>query len=146
MCSASRQAASGQTAALYSFMQFFSAPVLGALSDRHGQQPVLLLCLLGTAIAYLTALGLADSLWVIYLAIIMDGITGGNLTTAYAYIADVTTPENRARNLGLVGAAFGLGLMAGDGGAAEPVWPECSGICRRIHCPGKCNVWRPGLA
>jgi MFS family permease len=107
-------AAAGLAGALYSFMQLFSGPVLGALSDRYGRRPVLLACLLGTAAAYLL-LGMADSLLVIYLAIALDGITGGNLTTAYAYIADVTPPEKRARGMGLVGAAFGLGLMAGPG-------------------------------
>jgi DHA1 family tetracycline resistance protein-like MFS transporter len=102
----------GSIGSLYALMQLFSGPALGALSDRYGRRPVLLLCLLGTSAAFLL-LGLADSLALIYLAILLDGITGGNLTTAYAYIADVTTQANRARGMGLVGAAFGLGLMAG---------------------------------
>lgn len=102
----------GALGSLYALMQLLSGPVLGALSDRYGRRPVLLICLFGTALGYLI-LGLADSLAVIFFAVMLDGITGGNLTTAYAYIADITTPENRARGLGLVGAAFGLGLMAG---------------------------------
>jgi DHA1 family tetracycline resistance protein-like MFS transporter len=104
--------AAGALGSVYALMQLISGPVLGALSDRHGRRPVLLLCLLGTAGAYLL-LGLSNSLAMIFLAISLDGITGGNLTTVYAYIADVTQPAERARGLGLVGAAFGLGLMAG---------------------------------
>lgn len=105
-------AVAGALGSVYALMQLISGPVLGALSDRYGRRPVLLICLLGTAFAYLL-LGLANSLTVIFLAIMLDGITGGNITTAYAYIADITTPEDRARGIGLVGAAFGLGLMAG---------------------------------
>ncbi|MDP1714967.1 MAG: MFS transporter [Anaerolineales bacterium] len=97
---------------LYASAQLFAGPVLGALSDRFGRRPVLLICLLGTSLGY-HMLGLADSLPLIYLAVFINGLTGANLTTAYAYIADVTTSENRARSMGMVGAAFGLGLMAG---------------------------------
>jgi len=102
----------GALSSLYAAAQLFAGPVLGALSDRYGRRPVLLICLLGTSIGYLM-LGLADSLLLIFLAVFIDGLTGGNLTTAYAYIADLTTSENRARSMGMVGAAFGLGLMAG---------------------------------
>ena len=102
----------GALSSLYASAQLFAGPVLGALSDRYGRRPVLLICLLGTSLGYLM-LGLADSLPLIFLAVLIDGLTGGNLTTAYAYIADVTTSENRARSMGMVGAAFGLGLMAG---------------------------------
>lgn len=102
----------GALSSLYASAQLFAGPVLGALSDRFGRRPVLLVCLLGTSLGYLT-LGLANSLPLIFLAVFIDGITGGNLTTAYAYIADVTDSNNRARGMGMVGAAFGLGLMAG---------------------------------
>ena len=102
----------GSLGSLYAVMQLFSGPALGALSDRHGRRPVLLGCLLGTSIAYLI-LGLAGSLQMIFLAIMLDGITGGNLTTAYAYIADSTSAKERSRGMGLVGAAFGLGIMVG---------------------------------
>jgi MFS transporter, DHA1 family, tetracycline resistance protein len=102
----------GSIGSLYALMQLVSGPALGGLSDRFGRRPVLLTCLFGTSLAFLL-LGLADSLPLIYLAIALDGITGGNLTTAYAYIADVTPPGRRGRGMGLVGAAFGLGLMAG---------------------------------
>jgi MFS family permease len=105
-------AVAGALGSLYALMQLLSGPVLGALSDAYGRRPVLLVCLLGTACAYLL-LGLANSLTMIFVAVMVDGITGGNLTTAQAYIADVTAPEARTRGLGLVGAAFGLGLMTG---------------------------------
>jgi len=105
-------AIAGALSSVYASAQLFAGPVLGALSDRFGRRPVLLICLFGTSLGYLL-LGLADSLPLIFLAVLIDGLTGANLTTAYAYIADVTTSENRARGMGLVGAAFGLGLMAG---------------------------------
>ena len=105
-------ALAGAMSSLYASAQLFAGPVLGALSDRFGRRPVLLICLFGTSIGYLT-LGLANSLPLIFLAVFVDGLTGGNLTTAYAYIGDVTGGDNRARGMGLVGAAFGLGLMAG---------------------------------
>lgn len=105
-------AMAGALISLYASAQLFAGPVLGALSDRFGRRPVLLICLLGTSLGYLM-LGLANSMPLIFLAVLIDGLTGGNLTTAYAYIADVTTSENRARSMGMVGAAFGLGLMAG---------------------------------
>ena len=102
----------GSLGSLYALMQLVSGPVLGALSDRYGRRPVLLTCLLGTGLAFVL-LGLADSLPLIFLAVLLDGITGGNLTTAYAYIADVTQPEERSRGMSLVGAAFGLGMIGG---------------------------------
>lgn len=102
----------GSLGALYAAMQLVSGPVLGALSDRYGRRPVLLVCLSGTSLAF-CLLGLANSLALIFLAVLLDGITGGNLTTAYAYIADITSSEQRSRGIGLVGAAFGLGVIAG---------------------------------
>jgi DHA1 family tetracycline resistance protein-like MFS transporter len=102
----------GLLGSLYAAMQFAGGPFLGGLSDRHGRRPVLLLCLLGTSLAYLM-LGLAQTLTILILAVVLAGATGGTLATAQAYIADSTTKEDRARGLGLIGAAFGLGLMAG---------------------------------
>lgn len=102
----------GGLMSVYSAVQLISGPILGALSDRFGRRPILLACLFGTALSYFL-LGVADSLLLIFLAVFIDGLTGSNLTTAHAYIADVTTSENRARGMSLVGAAFGLGLMAG---------------------------------
>lgn len=91
---------------------FLVGPMLGSLSDRFGRRPMLIACLSGTSLAYLL-LAVADSLPLLGLALLIDGVTGGNLSIAQAYIADSTTPDRRARGLGLVGAAFGLGLMVG---------------------------------
>lgn len=102
----------GSLGSLYALMQLGSGPILGALSDRYGRRPLILACLAGTMLAFLL-LGLANSLFMVILAVLLDGITGGNLTTAYAYIADITSPAERSRGMGLVGAAFGLGLIAG---------------------------------
>jgi MFS family permease len=105
-------ATAGALASLYAFLQLFSGPVLGSLSDRVGRKPILLVCLFGTAIAY-ACFGLASSLLVLFLAVSLDGLTGNNLTTSHAYIADMTTPGERSRGLSLAGAAFGLGVMSG---------------------------------
>jgi DHA1 family tetracycline resistance protein-like MFS transporter len=105
-------AAAGLLGSVYALTQFFSGPLLGTLSDRYGRRPVLVGCMMGTAAAYLI-LGTAGSLAFVFLAVMIDGATGGNLTTAYAYIADITSPQQRSRGMGLVGAAFGIGLMIG---------------------------------
>jgi MFS transporter, DHA1 family, tetracycline resistance protein len=98
--------------ASYSIMQLIFSPILGGLSDRYGRRPVLFTSILGTSVAFLI-MGSAESLWMLFLGRILDGITGGNISTAQAYIADITTPENRAKGMGLVGAAFGLGFIFG---------------------------------
>ena len=102
----------GLLGSLYAAMQFFGGPFLGGLSDRVGRRPVLLLCLFGTSLAYLL-LGLADTLPLLVAAVALAGGASGTLATAQAYIADSTEPADRARGLGLIGAAFGLGLIAG---------------------------------
>jgi len=102
----------GILSGFYAAVQFFVGPMLGNLSDRFGRRPVLIACLSGTSLAYLL-LAVADSLPLLALALLIDGVTGGNLSIAQASIADSTTPERRARGLGLIGAAFGLGLMVG---------------------------------
>jgi DHA1 family tetracycline resistance protein-like MFS transporter len=98
--------------ASFSISQLFAAPVLGAWSDRWGRRPVLILSLVGTAVSFVM-LALAGSLAMLFAARIVDGLSGGNITTARAYIADVTTEENRAKAYGLLGAAFGLGFILG---------------------------------
>lgn len=102
----------GLLLAIYSVMQFIFAPILGKLSDRVGRRPVLFVSLIGTAIGFLT-MGLANTFWLLFLGRIIDGITGGNISTAQAYIADVTPPEKRSGAMGLIGAAFGLGFIFG---------------------------------
>jgi MFS family permease len=96
----------------FSLAQFVAAPVLGALSDRLGRRPVLLVSLLGTSAGYLVY-GWAGALWMMFLGRIIDGFTGGNISTAQAYIADVTPAKDRAKAYGLIGAAFGFGFMLG---------------------------------
>jgi DHA1 family tetracycline resistance protein-like MFS transporter len=98
--------------ASYSVMQLVFSPVLGRLSDKYGRRPILLMSLLGTAVGFLV-LGFATTLWMLFVGRIIDGISGGNISTAQAYIADVTTKENRAKGMGLIGAAFGLGFVFG---------------------------------
>ncbi|MEM0951516.1 MAG: MFS transporter [Cyanobacteria bacterium P01_H01_bin.74] len=96
----------------FSLMQLIFAPVLGQWSDRFGRRPVLFFSILGTALSF-TLMGLAKTLWVLFLARMLDGLTGANVTAAQAYIADVTPPEKRSASMGLLGAAFGLGFVVG---------------------------------
>lgn len=102
----------GWLAALYSLMQFLFAPVLGSLSDRYGRRPVILASLFGSGLDYLL-LAFAPNLAWFFVGRIISGITGANITAASAYIADVSPPEKRAANFGMIGAAFGLGFIAG---------------------------------
>ena len=113
--------------ASYSIMQLIFSPILGGLSDKYGRRPVLLLSIIGTGLGFLI-LGFAKTVAMLFVGRIIDGITGGNISTAQAYIADVTTPENRAKGMGLIGAAFGLGFIFG---------PAIGGILSKwgIHVP-----------
>ncbi len=96
----------------YGVMQFFCAPLLGALSDRYGRRPILLWSLLGLGLHFLL-LGLAPSLPLMLLARIIGGTAGASFSVANAYASDVTPPERRAKSFGLIGAAFGLGFIVG---------------------------------
>ena len=96
----------------YAIMQFLFAPVLGNLSDKFGRRPVLLFSLLGFGLDYLL-LAFAPSIGWLFVGRIIAGITGASMTTASAYIADISTPETRAQNFGMIGAAFGLGFIVG---------------------------------
>ena len=98
--------------ASYAAAQLVGAPLLGRLSDRFGRRPILLLSLFGTLLSFLL-LGFANTLWLLFAARIADGITGGNISVAQAYIADVTDEKSRAKGLGMIGAAFGLGFIFG---------------------------------
>ncbi|KAA6306613.1 Tetracycline resistance protein class C, partial [termite gut metagenome] len=96
----------------YAIMQFICAPVLGNLSDRFGRRPVLLVSLFGLSIDYLLMAFAPNIAWM-FIGRLIAGICGASSTTASAYIVDVSTPEKRVQNLGLIGAAFGLGFIIG---------------------------------
>ena len=102
----------GLLVASYAAAQLIGAPLLGRLSDRYGRRPVLLLSLIGTMVGFLF-LGFAKTLVVLFASRILDGLTGGNISVAQAYIADVTDEKSRAKGMGLIGAAFGLGFIFG---------------------------------
>src|SRR5512139_2159980 len=91
---------------IYAGAQFFAAPALGRISDRLGRRPVLLASVFGSAIGYFI-FGIGGALWILFLSRLIDGITGGNISTASAYIIDVSKPEERARNFTLLGIAYG---------------------------------------
>lgn len=97
---------------VFAACQLVSGPLLGRLSDRVGRKPILLLSQLGTLAGFLV-LAEARVLWLVFLGRVLDGLTAGNLSIAQAYIADVTTPQNRARSFALIGIAFGLGFLVG---------------------------------
>ena len=102
----------GILVSIYAVMQFFCAPVLGALSDRFGRRPVILMALGGLGFDYVL-LSLAPTVWWLVLGRVVAGIFGATFTPVGAYIADVSPPEKRAANFGLIGVAFGLGFIAG---------------------------------
>ena len=102
----------GLIASAYPLAQVIAAPILGRLSDAYGRRPILLVSIAGTACA-LMVLGLANSLWMLFASRIIDGLTGGNISVAQAYMTDITSAEDRGKAFGLVGAAFGLGFILG---------------------------------
>ncbi len=102
----------GAIVAAYSIMQFFCAPMLGALSDRFGRRPVLLLCVLGLGIHFFLMTQAPSLIWLLLIRA-LGGMTAGNIAVANAYMADVSTPENRGKALGKIGAMFGLGFICG---------------------------------
>src|SRR5215213_9164838 len=108
--------------ASFSFAQLVASPVLGAWSDKWGRRPILIFSLIGTVVSFVM-LAVAHSLAMLFAARIVDGLSGGNITTARAYIGDIATEENRARSFGFLGAAFGLGFIIG---------PALGGLFARI--------------
>lgn len=102
----------GLLGAAYPVMQFVGAPLLGRLSDRYGRKPILIISQIGTFGGFLV-LGFASTLWMLFLARLVDGISGANISTAQAVISDSTSEKNRTQGLGLMGAAFGLGFTIG---------------------------------
>lgn len=102
----------GLLAAMYPIFQFIGAPILGRLSDRFGRKPILMLSIAGTIVGFLV-LATATSLWILFISRALDGLTGGNISVAQAYISDITKPEERGKALGMIGAAFGLGFVIG---------------------------------
>lgn len=128
----------GLLVAVYSLVQLAMAPMWGRLSDRVGRRPVLVLGLLGSGLAYV-AFARADSLAMLFLSRIVGGIGGSTIPVAQAYIADVTKPSRRAGNLGLIGAAFGLGFVIGPalGGflaGVSPGSPTAPGYAAAALC------------
>src|SRR5580704_16105779 len=96
----------------YPVCQLVAAPILGRLSDRYGRRPLLIFSQAGTALSFLI-LGLSHNFYVMLFARMLDGASGGNILVAQAYVADVTEPEHRARGMGLIGMAFGIGFVLG---------------------------------
>jgi MFS transporter, DHA1 family, tetracycline resistance protein len=107
----------------YAFCQFLASPAIGALSDLWGRRPILLISLLGSIVGYLF-LALGGSFWMILIGRVIDGLTGGNISTVYAYVADITDPKHRSKYYGMLGAAGGFGFMIG---------PALGGILGAIH-------------
>src|ERR1035437_9431596 len=103
---------SGWMMTSYAIMQFIFSPILGGISDRFGRRPVLLLSLMGLGVDYLF-LALANTLSLLFLGRIIAGICGASVTTSFAYVADISPPDKRAQNFGIIGAAVGFGFIIG---------------------------------
>jgi len=102
----------GVLEAVYALCAFIAAPVLGVLSDRYGRKPVLIFSVLGSAVGYLL-FGIGGAIWVLLLSRIIDGLTAGDMPVLFAYLADITEPEERAKRYGMLGALSGVGFMIG---------------------------------
>lgn len=118
----------------YAFTQFIFAPLVGNLSDKYGRRPIILISLLGFAIDYVF-LALSPNIIWLFIGRVIAGMTGASITTASAYIADISTEENRAKNFGLIGAAFGMGFIIGPvlGGLLGQFGSRVP-FMRRLYC------------
>ena len=119
----------------YAFTQFLLSPLIGNLSDKYGRRPIILFSLLGFSIDYLF-IAFAPTLMWLFVARFISGITGASITTATAYIADISTPENRAKNFGMIGAAFGIGFIIGPviGGLLGQFGPRVPFLAAAVLC------------
>ncbi|HXN07670.1 MAG TPA: MFS transporter [Nitrospiria bacterium] len=136
---AEKYGATGWTVGLllssYSLMQLIFSPFWGGLSDRIGRRPVILISLFGSTVSYLI-FGLADTLPILFISRLFAGLFGGNISASQAYISDSTTPQNRARGMGLIGAAFGLGFVLGPlfGGFFSTFGPRTAPLLASAIC------------
>jgi len=119
---------------VYSFAQLIFSPIWGSYSDRIGRRPIMLLSTFGAVIAYIM-FGLADSLFVLFASRIVAGVMGGNISTAQAYISDITSKDERAKGMGLIGAAFGIGFMVGPALATALIHDSLHGFIAGIGLP-----------
>ncbi len=140
------------TGSVYSLMQFLLVPIWGRLSDRVGRRPILLISIAATA-AGMALLGFANTLFLLFAARIFTGIATANIAVAQAYIADVTPPEGRARGMGLIGLAFGLGVhlravLRRRAGTAPPLRPSgrAAGLRRRWPVPDQSGAGKRDVA
>jgi len=102
----------GLLTAAFSIAQFIATPVLGSLSDKFGRRPILVISLIGTCASFIL-FGLANSVFMLFAARILDGLTGGNISVAQAMVSDISSPKERAKNFGILGSAFGFGFVIG---------------------------------
>jgi len=131
----------GFITASFAICQFIAGPILGRISDRVGRKPVLIVSQIGTLIGFII-LAFSNTLWILFLSRIIDGLTAGNLSIAQAYISDVTKPENRTKAFGLIGIAFGMGFLLGpfisgllsEYGYHWPAWAAATLSLGSIFC------------
>jgi multidrug resistance protein len=131
----------GAIVSMYAVCQLISGPILGQLSDRFGRRPILLISQLGTLAGFFV-LAFSNQLWMVFFARALDGATAGNLSTAQAYISDVTKPEERAKSFAIIGVAFGFGFLVGPAisgylaqyGYQAPIFAACALSATSILC------------